>query len=166
MFERDLVLPASQRQAFKEPLGKELRESEIDSLGNALITVGDVVSLTFRKHGVRPFLSIYDGNTERRRMTAFAELVENEPRDTVSNPAGMITAGLAAAVRRSIEGSGHGLISVEGEEDLALLPCIIYSRPGTDIVYGWPGRGMMLVTTDEYIQMKAAGMVARMEEKK
>ena len=71
---------------------------------------------------------------------------------------------MAAAVRRSIEGSGSRLLLVHGEEDLALLPCIVMSPPGTRIVYGWPGKCMMLVATDESIQMKAAEMVARMEE--
>ncbi len=54
MFEKDLVLPESGRQAFKEPLGRELADDEAASLGagNALVTVGDVVSLTFRKIGV------------------------------------------------------------------------------------------------------------------
>ena len=166
MFERDLVLPASERQAFKEPIGNELRDSDLESFsrGNLLVTVGDVVSLTFRKHGIRPDLSVYDGFTERREMTGFAELVEDEPKERVVSPAGTISAELADAIRRSIEGSGSGLILVEGEEDLALLPCILYAPLGTRIVYGWPGRCMMLVTTDEAIQMKAATLAARMEE--
>ena len=166
MFERDLVLPASERQAFKEPIGEELRDSDLGSLGreNLLVTVGDVVSLTFRKRGIRPDLSIYDGFTERREMTGFAELVKDEPKERVVSPAGTISAQLADAVRRSIEGSGSGLILVDGEEDLALLPCILYAPVGSRIVYGWPGRCMMLVTTDETIQMKAANLAARMEE--
>ena len=83
MFERDLVLPAKDRDVFKEPLGTELYDSDLESCHaqTTLITVGDVVSLTFRKHGIKPFLSIYDGRTERREMTEFARLVENEPKD-------------------------------------------------------------------------------------
>lgn len=166
MFPRDLVLPESDRQAFKEPIGRELADSELDSFDaqTSFITVGDVVSLTFRKHGLRPFLSIYDGRTERREMTEFAKLVENEPKAEVVNPAGEITAELAAAVRGCIEGSG-GLILVEGEEDLALLPCILMAPLGTNIVYGWPGRCMMLVTTDEDIRIHAMELMAKMEEK-
>ena len=77
MFDRDLVIPASQRQAFKEPIGTELYESDLDSYCKKtfLVTVGDVVSLTFRKRGIRPDLSVYDGSTERRGMADFAELV-------------------------------------------------------------------------------------------
>ena len=80
MFERDLVLPEKDRQMFKEPLGTELYDSDLETFHaqTTLLTVGDVVSLTFRRHGIRPFLSIYDGITERREMTEFASLVEDE----------------------------------------------------------------------------------------
>ena len=166
MFEKDLVLPESGRQSFKEPLGRELPDGEAKSLGagNRLVTVGDVVSLTFRKMGVRPFLSIYDGMTERREMTEFARLVEDEPKTVVSNPAGMITGELAGAILGCMDGSG-GLIRVEGEEDLALLPVILCAPDGTDVVYGMPGKCMMLITTDEGIRKTAAKYVAAMEEK-
>lgn len=162
---KDLVLPESARQAFKEPLGREMDDSEIGKLDTktTLITVGDVVSLTFRKHGVKPFLSIYDGMTERREMTEFARLVEGEPKTVVRNPAGMITAELAEAVRESIGGAG-GLIMVDGEEDLAMLPCVLAAPEGSYIVYGMPGRCMMLVTTDGRLKNRVMELMAQMEE--
>ncbi len=165
MFEKDLVLPKEDRQVFKEQIGTELYDSDLEQFHaqTTLITVGDVVSLTFRKHGIRPFLSIYDGMTERREMTEFAILVENEEKDEVVNPAGRITRELADCIRRRIEGSG-GLIKVDGEEDLALMPAILLAPLGTDIVYGWPGKCMMRVTTDECIRSKIEQMLFRMEE--
>lgn len=164
MFDKDLVLPESARDSFKEPVGREMDESEIDdNAQTCFITVGDVVSLTFRRHGVRPLLSIYDGSTERREMTDFAKLVEGEEKEVVSNPAGWITAQMADAVRRGIEGE-TGLIRVEGEEDLALLPCMIFAPEGAVIVYGMPGRCMMAVTTDRAIRKRATELVALMEE--
>ncbi len=164
MFERDLVLPASAREEFKEPLGREMDDGELDAIDaqTDFITVGDVVSLTFRRHGVRPLLSVYDGSTERREMTDFARLVEPEEKEVVANPAGTISAEMADAVRRGIEGE-VGLIRVDGEEDLALLPCLIYAPDGTVVVYGMPGRCMMAVTTDPAIRKRAAELVAKME---
>lgn len=165
MFERDLVLPEKDRQMFKEPLGTELYDSDLETFHaqTTLITVGDVVSLTFRRHGIRPFLSIYDGITERREMTEFASLVEDEDKDEVVNPAGRITRELVESIRGRIEGSG-GLIKVIGEEDLALMPVILLAPIGTDIVYGWPGKCMMRITTDESIKSKIEQMMFRMEE--
>jgi len=165
MFEKDLVLPSKDRQLFKDPIGIELYDSDLESFDaqTTLITVGDVVSLTFRKHGITPFLSIYDGRTERREMTEFARLVENEPKDEVVNPAGTITRELVGCIRRRMEGSG-GLILVDGEEDLALMPVILEAPIGTNIVYGWPGKCMMLVTTDESIRTKIEELLFKMEE--
>jgi hypothetical protein len=165
MFERDLLLPEKDRQVFKEPLGTELYDDDLGSFHaqTTLITVGDVVSLTFRRHGIRPFLSIYDGITERREMTEFATLVEDEEKDEVVNPAGRITRELVESIRGRIEGSG-GLIKVIGEEDLALIPAVLLAPMGTDIVYGWPGRCMMRITTDEGIRSKMEHLVSKMEE--
>jgi len=165
MFERDLLLPEKDRQVFKEPLGTELYDDDLGSFyaQTTLITVGDVVSLTFRRHGIRPFLSIYDGITERREMTEFATLVEDEEKDEVVNPAGRITRELVESIRGRIEGSG-GLIKVIGEEDLALIPAVLLAPMGTDIVYGWPGRCMMRITTDEGIRSKMEHLVSKMEE--
>lgn len=164
MFEKDLVLPESQRGAFKDPIGREMDESELDDNAQTrYITVGDVVSLTFRRHGVRPLLSVYDGSTERREMTDFAKLVEGEMKEVVSNPAGRITAEMADSIRRGIEGEVD-LIRVEGEEDLALLPCLLYAEEGTVVVYGMPGRCMMAVEIDGAIRKRAAELVATMEE--
>lgn len=166
MFERDLLLPESRREAFKEPLGEELDESALDDIDaqTRYITVGDVVSLTFRRHGARPLLSVYDGSTERREMTDFARLVEGEEKEVVPNPAGGITAELADAVRRGIGGEVD-LIRVDGEEDLALLPCLIYADDGAVVVYGMPGRCMMAVTVDGAVRERAAELVAQMEVK-
>lgn len=164
MFETGLRLPESQRDAFKEPLGREMPDSELDSVLDETIylTVGDVVSLVFRRHGVRPRLSIYDGFTERREMTEFARLVENEPKKEVVNPAGTISAEMAEAVRRGIEGE-TGLIRVEGEEDLAVLPCLVLAPDGMRVVYGMPGRCMMVVETDQRSRDRAMELLSKME---
>ncbi len=165
MFERDLCLPKKSRDEFKEPLGAEMDETELDRTDTQtrFITIGDVVSLTFRRHGVRPLLSIYDGSTERTEMIDFVKLVEGEAKEVVRNPAGHITAEMANAVRRGIEGE-FDLIRVDGEEDLAMIPCLLYAEEGTVVVYGMPGRCMMAVTTDGAVRKRVAELAAKMEE--
>lgn len=56
------------------------------------------------------------------------------------------------------------LIFVEGEEDLALLPCIYYAPCNTNIVYGWPGRCMMLIVTNDNVRNKIIKYLLEMEE--
>lgn len=165
MFETGLILPESQRDAFKEPLGREMPDSELDSIldETLYLTVGDVVSLVFRKHGVKPRLSIFDGFTERREMTEFAKLVEDEQKEEVVNPAGTISAEMAEAIRRGIGGETT-LIRVEGEEDLAVLPCMVLAPEGTRVVYGMPGRCMMVVEIDQRSRDRAVELLSKMEE--
>lgn len=164
---RDRILPDDKREEFKKPIGRDFKEEEIIKLdkGSKLITVGDVVSLVVRKHGVVPFLSIYDGMTERHEMTEFSSMVEENRWDVteVRNPPKMITAELIEAVKNAFEGKTR-IIKVEGEEDLATIACIVLAPIGTHIVYGWPGKGMKLVTTDELIRKEAEILISMMEE--
>jgi len=163
----DRKVPESKREFFKEPLGKDLTVKELSSIDekHTLITVGDVVSLTVRENGIVPDLTIYDGMTERREMTEFADLVKSKgwKETVVKNEAGTITAALTEAVRNALKGQKE-IIRVEGEEDLATIPCILFSPKGTNIIYGWPGKGMMLIVTDDDIIRKAQQLMKMTEE--
>jgi uncharacterized protein (UPF0218 family) len=160
-------VPERSRELFKEPLGRDLEEKELTVIGREpkMITVGDVVSLTVVKQGIIPHLSIYDGLTERKEMTEFATLVKDRgwEEGTVKNEAGTITAELFAAIENALKGTEE-IIRVEGEEDLAVIPCILLSPEGAKIIYGWPGKGMKLIVTDEEIRKKARYLMEMTEE--
>ena len=158
-------VPEDKRNIFKEPIGSELKESElIKHHDTKMITVGDVVSLTVRRNGIRPILSVYDGYTERREMTEFASLVESEEKEVVANPAGTITDELDDAVRNALTTGSTDLIRVEGEEDLALMPCILHAPEGAEIVYGWPGKGMKIVSMDDVTRKRVEELWKMMED--
>lgn len=159
-------VPPEKRELFKEPLGTFVTVEDLKKRNaNKTITVGDVVSLTMWREGMIPDLAIYDGRTERRDMTEFAVLVEEQglEKQVVVNPPGTITRDLDDAVRNALV-HGPALIRVEGEEDLALMPCILHAPEGTDIVYGWPGKGMMVLTTDAAVKNKTEQLWKEMEE--
>jgi uncharacterized protein (UPF0218 family) len=160
-------VPENVREMFKEPLGRDLKENELTVIDkrSKMITVGDMVSLTVVKHGIIPDLSVYDGMTERKEMTEFAALVKSRgwKETVVKNEAGTITAELIAAVRNALNGKKE-IIRVEGEEDLATIPCILLSQNGTNIIYGWPGKGMKLIVNDETIRKKAHRLMEMTEE--
>ena len=158
-------VPEDKREIFKERLGSELKESElINHKTNKMITVGDVVSLTMRRNGIRPILSVYDGYTERHEMTDFANLVEGEEKTVVSNPAGVITDELDDAIRNALKTGKTDLVRVDGEEDLALMPCILYAPEGAEVVYGWPGKGMKIVSTDDVTRKRIEELWKMMED--
>ena len=158
-------VPEDKREIFKEPIGSELKESElIKHKDSKMITVGDGVSLTMRRNGIRPILSVYDGYTERHEMTDFAALVEGEEKEVVANPAGTLTDELDDAVRNALTTGTTDLIRVEGEEDLALMPCILHAPEGAKVVYGWPGKGMMIVSTDGITRKRVEELWKMMED--
>ncbi|TOF02143.1 DUF359 domain-containing protein, partial [Vibrio parahaemolyticus] len=62
-----------------------------------------------------------------------------------ANPPGTITEELLDAIIKAYEINKTGnkvLIVVDGEEDLAVLPCVITAPPGTVVLYGQPGEGV------------------------
>ncbi|MCL2890365.1 MAG: DUF359 domain-containing protein, partial [Methanomassiliicoccaceae archaeon] len=99
-------VPGDKRELFKEPFGSLIQENDLKKIGktNKMITVGDVVSLTAVNNGIVPDVAVYDGMTERREMTEFAALAESNGwiTDTVTNPAGTITAELFDAVKNAL----------------------------------------------------------------
>jgi len=167
----DRRLPPARRGEFQQPVGRDLAESELAAVAAnhiKVITVGDVVSLRVREHGLTPVLSVYDGRTERRTETAFAALVEREgwAETVVVNPAGMVTSALTEAVENALVGKAPEIIRVKGEEDLALLPCILSAPDGAMVIYGWPGRGMKAVEVDGASRHNAERLLGLMEELK
>ena len=166
-FERTRRIPDEKRGLFKEPFGIPIEENDLERLkGKRLITVGDVVSLTVNRNGITPDLAVYDGMTERREMTEFASFVKDKgwKETVVRNPAGTVTAELTDAVKNSLAGRKKSVIRVIGEEDMAVLPCILLSPDNTDVIYGWPGKGMMLISTDEVTRKRAESLLKEMEE--
>ena len=70
----------------------------------------------------------------------------------VSNPAGTITDDLWETIGQALELSNNGVcyvIEVDGEEDLAVLPCILMANPETTILYGQPNEGLVLLKVSD-----------------
>jgi hypothetical protein len=63
----------------------------------------------------------------------------------VKNPAGTLTKELIDQIRASLNSDGRVKIIVDGEEDLATLPAILYAPLGSVVVYGQPNEGSVLV---------------------
>jgi len=163
---RSRKIPDEKREFFKEPLGTPIQENDLKKLNGKLITVGDVVSLTLNRNGIVPDIAVYDGMTERREMTEFASFVDDKGQKpkVVTNPAGTITAELVRTIENALNGQEKVTIRVIGEEDLAVIPCILLSQIGTNVIYGWPGKGMMLVTTNESTKKKMEQLLEQTEE--
>ena len=153
-----LHLPVELRKTLKEPFGDIISEGEVKSLLKAcdvIVTVGDICTLTLHRLGFAPRLAIVDFATKRESLTELKERIQEvgDVAVSVENPAGTITKMLWDAVYSAFQQDANMRIEVAGEEDLALLPCVLFAPKGAKVIYGQPDVGLVLVRpTDELKQ--------------
>lgn len=107
--------------------------------GEKVIAIGDVVVENLLKVGIEPAMLIIDGKSRREDLETTIQCDI-----TVKNPQSEITDELVDAIKK-----GYKRILVEGEEDLAALPAILYSDENSVIVYGQPLEGIMVIRPTE-----------------
>ena len=124
-----------------------------------IIAVGDVTVKTLQDLNKPADIAIIDGMTKRKRWDQASEIDENLYDCVLKcrNPAGSITPELYHCCFQSMtkfgynenkENSESTLIIVEGEEDLAPLILHPLAPLGAVILYGQPGRGVVIRLTD------------------
>jgi hypothetical protein len=119
-----------------------------------LIAVGDMTAFYLLKASVVPDVVIVDNKT--KRMPIPDHVVKSLDHDSyktveVKNPPATLTKELMDMIRESLQEADRIKIVVDGEEDLATLPAILYAPLGSVVVYGQPNEGsvMVKVTTDK-----------------
>ena len=153
-----LKLPKFLRKEIKKPLG-ELHKSinlienplqEQLSENKLIIGIGDVTTRNLVDNNLQPQICIVDNKIERHPVQN--ELDHTDNIKHVNNPAGVITDELIDVVIDSINYATKDnpvIIVVDGEEDLAVLPCILNAPKDTMILYGQPKEGVVLVKVNE-----------------
>ena len=130
---------------FKKPLGKLYPEFE-DAIpmikeANFLISVGDQTTKNLVDNDLIPDL---DHNHDIIRTENILE---------ADNPAGTITENLwetiEEAISLTLKDSENRIIVVKGEEDLAVLPCLLVAPEDAVILYGQPNEGLVFVNVSD-----------------
>lgn len=156
-------LPVRHRQRFHKPFGVLYADLHLvlPYIANRVVyTVGDVVTRNLIMEGISPEIAIIDGYTMRVPCANTPILLA--PRRVVSNPAGMISDDLIAVIDEAVQ-NPPALIFVEGEEDLAVIPLVMAAPPGTLVLYGQPGEGVVVREVDEKAKETAKEMFALFE---
>ena len=122
--------------------------------GEKVIAIGDVVVENLLKVGIEPAMMIVDGRSLREPLGTTIECDI-----TVKNPQSEITNELIEAIKK-----GYKKIFVEGEEDLASLPAILYADKNSLIVYGQPSEGIMVIRPTEENKKKVKKTLEYFEE--
>ncbi len=164
-----LIMPEELRKSLHKPLGRVLKRFHPAKRGETLIvTVGDVATKTFLDAGIIPELAIIDGMVGRKPFPDVIDHLQPQKASpfkakTVKSGPGYISREAVDAIRTMLnspkpplilrEGEG-GVIVVDGEEDLLVLPAILHAPLGSILYYGQPGEGLVEVRITKSIQQQ------------
>jgi uncharacterized protein (UPF0218 family) len=159
----DLKLPEEMRPTLKKPFGVMI-EGEGDRAagrvkemlsGERTIVVGDASYEHLLNVGVKPHLAVLDFKVKRKPYKKYPANV------SVENPPGFITGQLWETLAQNLDSGG--IIGVEGEEDLAVIPAVLEADFEDVVLYGQPDEGMVYIKVDEDIKEKIAMLLKIME---
>ena len=164
-----MKLPDSLREQLKIPLGVLLPESQVDkeniqmflSDDPFVITVGDRTTEKMIGFNLIPSLQIIDGQEKRKKREPpkMIDAVELN----VDNPAAEITLQSIDLVKKAFDMKPPIRISVNGEEDLLVLPVCVYAPENSVVLYGQPNEGLVIVKITPQIRNKTQTLLDLME---
>ena len=155
-------LPESLREQLKIPLGVLLPSQQVNrnniqkhlSEKTFLITVGDATTENMLNLGIVPSLQIVD-NQEKRKERKSLSIKSVNTVLSCKNPAGEITQESIATIKNSFSSKPPVRITVDGEEDLLVIPVCIFAPANAVVMYGQPNEGLVIVKIDTEIRNKA-----------
>jgi len=165
MSEALVSLPEGMRDELKDPLGDVLPEVDENRLAGPgrIVAVGDMVTYHLLEAGITPDVAVVDGRTKREEVDE--EVVERWSEmgvvAHVDNPAGTVTHELVEGLREAF--AEGGLVEVDGEEDLGVLPAVALADDGDTVLYGQPREGMVYVEVDDEKRGYVLELLRRMD---
>ena len=158
---KTLLLPSTLRYLLQDPWGEVLDNIPSDIDSNKLITVGDITTKKFINSGILPFLAIIDFKVERKEIPKYS--LDGFKKISVENPSGTISPKLFESVEESFESKVRKVIIVDGEEDLTVLPALLYAPLGFEVFYGQPHQGLVRIKITEESKAKARKLISQFE---
>lgn len=163
---KNLILPGNLRRELRRPLGVLFSKDDKVKVSDKLMaTVGDVTTKKFNELKLNQQVSVIDFKVKRQKK--FSDIRElgflgSERIIRVNNPAGSITSDIFKACL-TIWNKEKVIFSVDGEEDLAVLPLILTAPLRTVIFYGQPGEGIVKIEVSEEIKEIVYRLVNKFE---
>jgi len=156
-----LQLPDDLRDQLKTPLGNLISDNDPNkeniikkiSAESVFITVGDRTTENMLQLGLKPQIQIIDGLEKRNQSIVPAD-------DTINtnlscrNPSGEITEESIQIIKKAFSCESPVRITVDGEEDLLVLPVCIHAPKNSIVMYGQPNEGLVIVSITPEIRAK------------
>jgi len=157
---------------LKDPLGelwaadisenvKRLKKFLEENKPPYFATVGDYVTSHILDAGFHPEIAVIDHKIMRRDVDPIEFKYDHE---SVSNPPGTITAESQRALYGALEYVNGFRLVADGEEDLLVLPLMVYLPEESVIVYGQPREGMVVITLTEENKVWAKEFMGSMQK--
>jgi len=156
-----LQLPDDLRDQLKNPLGNLIKDNDIDkeniikeiSAESVLITVGDRTTENMLQLGLKPQIQIIDGLEKRnQRLVPVDDMINTNL--SCKNPPGEITEESTQVIQKAFSCESPVRITVDGEEDLLVLPVCIFAPENSVVMYGQPSEGLVIVHITPEIRAK------------
>ena len=156
-----MQLPDDLRDQLKNPLGNLISDNDPNkeniikeiSAESVLITVGDRTTENMLQLGLKPQIQIIDGLEKRNKRLVPADDAINTNL-SCKNPPGEITEESTEVIQKAFSSELPVRITVDGEEDLLVLPVCIFAPENSVVMYGQPNEGLVIVHITPEIQAK------------
>ena len=164
-----MKLPDSLRDQLKIPLGILLPIGQDDKRNiqkyllddSFIITVGDRTTEKMIDFDLIPSLQIIDGLEKRIKRDIIK--LGNAFELKIDNPAAEITLESIEIIKKAFTMNSPIRLTVNGEEDLLVLPVCIHAPENSVILYGQPNKGLVLVQITTEIRNKAQALLDLMK---
>ena len=156
-----MQLPDDLRDQLKTPLGNLIKNNDLNkeniikkiSAESVLITVGDRTTENILQLGLKPQIQIIDGLEKRSECAVPADDTINT-KLSCKNPPGEITEESMQVIQKAFSSESPVRITVDGEEDLLVIPACIFAPENSVVMYGQPNEGLVIVTITPEIRAK------------
>jgi len=161
-----LQLPDDLRDQLKNPLGNLVSDNDSNkeniikkiSAESVIITVGDRTTENMLQLGLKPQIQIIDGLEKRSECAVPADDTINT-KLSCKNPPGEITEESIQVIQKAFSSEPPVRITVDGEEDLLVIPVCIHAPENSVVMYGQPNEGLVIVTSTPEIRAKVQKML-------
>ncbi len=156
-----MKLPENLREDLKIPLGDLINDVDVNNKNiqtkinpkSVLITVGDRTTENMLQLGLKPQIQIIDGLEKRNQRIVSTDDVVNTNL-SCRNPPGEITKESIQVIQKAFSSEPPVRITVDGEEDLLVLPVCIAAPENSVVMYGQPNEGLVIVHVTPEIRAK------------
>ena len=154
-------LPDDLRDQLKNPLGNLVSDNDPNkeniikkiSVESVLVTVGDRTTENMLQLGLKPYIQIIDGLEKRNQRIVPTDDTINT-KLSCKNPPGEITEESIQVIQKAFRSKPPVRITVDGEEDLLVLPVCVFTPENSVVMYGQPNEGLVVVDITPEIQAK------------